>query len=148
MQYPTMEQAEKILTAYSTTVRPIARELGLPQTAFDILLFLANNPSYHTARDIVNVRKIKANLVSINVDRLVREGYLIRRPVEGDRRKIGLYLTEKAAPAAAKGQAAQQAFFEALMEGIDEADRAAFHRTLSVIEGNIDRILENGRSSR
>ena len=42
-----------------------------PQTAFDILMFLANNPEYKTARDIVEIRKIKANLVSVNVDRCV-----------------------------------------------------------------------------
>ena len=39
-------------------------------------LFLANNPDYKTARDIVEVRHIKANLVSMNVDKLVQEGYL------------------------------------------------------------------------
>ena len=46
-------------------------------------MFLANNPEYTTARDIVEVRKIKANLVSINVDKLVGEGYL-RREADTD----------------------------------------------------------------
>lgn len=40
-----------------------------------------------TASDIVEVRKLKANLVSVNVDRLVQEGYLRREAVAGDRRK-------------------------------------------------------------
>ena len=35
----------------------------------------------------MEVRKRKANLVSVNVDRLVQEGYLRREAVEGDRRK-------------------------------------------------------------
>ena len=35
-------------------------------------------------------QKIKANLVSVHVDRLVKEGYLERRAVEGDRRKTEL----------------------------------------------------------
>ena len=51
----------------------LCHALHLPQTAFDILLFLANNPEYRTASDIVEFRKIKANLVSVNVDRLVSE---------------------------------------------------------------------------
>ncbi len=38
-------------------------------------MFLANNSEYKTARDIVEIRKIKANLVSVNVDKLVNEGY-------------------------------------------------------------------------
>ena len=70
------EFAEKISRTYSDECRPLCHELKLPQTAFDILMFLANNPEYKTARDIVEIRKIKANLVSVNVDKLVNEGYL------------------------------------------------------------------------
>ena len=80
---PSMEFANKTALAYSTVCKPLCQELGLPQTAFDILLFLANNPAYKTASDIVDVRRIKANLVSVNVDKLVQEGLLERRPVPG-----------------------------------------------------------------
>ena len=82
-----IEFAEKLSKAYSETCKPLCHELNIPQTAFDILLFLANNPEYKTARDIVEIRKIKANLVSVNVDKLVNEGYLERKSVEGDRKK-------------------------------------------------------------
>ena len=83
-----IEFAEKLSKAYSEICKPLCHELNIPQTAFDILLFLANNPEYKTARDIVEIRKIKANLVSVNVDKLVNEGYLERKSVEGDRRKV------------------------------------------------------------
>ena len=36
--------------------------------------------------------------MSVNVDRLVQEGYLERRAVAGDRRKTQLLCTEKAQP--------------------------------------------------
>ena len=98
---PSMEFANKTALAYSTVCKPLCQELGLPQTAFDILLFLANNPAYKTASDIVDVRRIKANLVSVNVDKLVQEGLLERRPVPGDRRKTELHCTEMARPSAA-----------------------------------------------
>ena len=72
----SIEFAHKMSLAYSATCKTLCRELKLPQTAFDILMFLANNPDYKTASDIVEVRKIKANLVSVNVEKLVRDGYL------------------------------------------------------------------------
>ncbi len=75
---PTIEISFKTAQAYSAMCKPLCQELKLPQTAFDILMFLANNPDCTTARDIVEIRKIKANLVSVNVDRLVQEGYLAR----------------------------------------------------------------------
>ena len=76
---PTIEISFKTAQAYNAMCKPLCQELKLPQTAFDILMFLANNPDCTTARDIVEIRKIKANLVSVNVDRLVQEGYLERR---------------------------------------------------------------------
>ena len=86
-----VESAKTVLSAYSAVCKPLCREYGLSQTAFDILMFLGNNPKYKTAGEIVEVRRIKANLVSVNVDRLVNEGYLIRKPIEGDRRKTGMH---------------------------------------------------------
>ena len=41
-----IEFAEKLSKAYSETCKPLCHELNIPQTAFDILLFLANNPEY------------------------------------------------------------------------------------------------------
>ena len=75
---PNIEFSIKTAQAYNAVCKPLCQELGLSQTALDILLFLANNPDYKTARDIVEVRHIKANLVSMNVDKLVQEGYLER----------------------------------------------------------------------
>ncbi|MFQ9394264.1 MAG: MarR family transcriptional regulator [Lachnospiraceae bacterium] len=80
---PELEFARKTALAYNVICKPLCQELNLPQTAFDILMFLGNNPSYRTASDIVEIRHIKANLVSVNVDRLVKEGYLSRQAVRG-----------------------------------------------------------------
>ena len=70
-----IEFPRKLLEVYNDACKPLCKKLKLPQTAFDILMFLGNNLQYQTARDIVKVRNIKANLVSINVDKLVKEGY-------------------------------------------------------------------------
>ena len=48
-----IEFAQKINLAYNSVCKPLLHKFNLPQTAFDILMFLANNPEYTTARDIV-----------------------------------------------------------------------------------------------
>ena len=126
-----IEFAEKLSKAYSETCKPLCHELNIPQTAFDILLFLANNPEYKTARDIVEIRKIKANLVSVNVDKLVNEGYLERKSVEGDRRKVNLICTEKSKEIIQEGQKLQQSFVEKLFEGMDEDTRKALQKGMA-----------------
>ena len=134
--------SRKIALAYSAVCKPLCRQLELPQTAFDILMFLGNNPDYKTASEIVEIRHIKANLVSVNVDRLVREGYLTRRGVEGDRRKTELLCTEKAQPIIARGRQLQNAFSERLFAGMDEEARRAFSEAMYLIEHNLNELLE------
>lgn len=134
--------SRKIALAYSAVCKPLCRQLELPQTAFDILMFLGNNPDYKTASEIVEIRHIKANLVSVNVDRLVREGYLTRRGVEGDRRKTELLCTEKAQPIIARGRQLQNAFSERLFAGMDEEAHRAFSEAMHLIEHNLNELLE------
>ena len=137
-----LEFARKTALAYSALCHPLCQELNLPQTAFDILMFLANNPSYKTASDIVDIRHINANLVSVNVNRLVREGYLIRQEIKGDRRKTELICTEKAQPVICRGQKHQRTFFNRLLENTDEQTRNAFFVAMKIMEKNVDMILE------
>ena len=139
---PSMEFSIKTSLAYSAVCKPLCQQLRLPQTAFDILMFLANNPDCTTASEIVEIRKIKANLVSVNVDRLVQEGYLERQTVAGDRRKTRLLCTEKAQPVIAQGRAVQNAFFERLLDHTDQPTREAFFRTMETIGKNLDEILK------
>lgn len=134
--------SRKLTQAYSAVCKPLCRELELPQTAFDILMFLGNNPAYKTAGEIVELRHIKANLVSVNVDRLVREGYLTRHPVAGDRRKTELLCMPKAQSIIDRGRQVQDAFSRRLLEGMSEAQQAAFADALNQIESNLDQILE------
>ena len=136
------EFAEKISRTYSDECRPLCHALKLPQTAFDILMFLANNPEYKTARDIVEIRKIKANLVSVNVDKLVNEGYLERKSVEGDRRKVHLICTEKSKEIIQEGQKLQQSFVEKLFEGMNEETRKALQKGIAHVDANIEKMLE------
>ena len=139
---PELEFARKTALAYNVICKPLCQELNLPQTAFDILMFLGNNPEYRTARDIVEVRNIKANLVSVNVDRLVQEGYLERRSVAMDRRKTELICTEKAKSLLEEGRAVQQAFGEKLFDGMAQEARKAFMKTLDSIGKNAEEILK------
>lgn len=103
---------------------------------------MANNPEYHTARDIVEVRKLKANLVSVNIARLVEDGYLTRSSIPGDRRKVALSLTRQAAPIIAQGQALQQSFFDGLFQGVSPEDRTIFHQVLDAMGHNLDASLK------
>lgn len=138
----SVEFPKKMAMAYDAVCKPLCQELKLPQTALDILLFLANNPAYQTAGEIVSIRKLRANLVSVNVERLVEDGYLTREAVAGDRRKTLLRLTERAEPVVRRGREMQEAFFERLFRGVSPEERAGFLATMAVLEQSLDEILK------
>lgn len=129
---------KKVDRAYEILCQPLCHEFRISKTALDILLFLYNNPELYTARDISVFRNIKPNVVSLHVDKLVSQGYLLRQPVNGDRRKIRLVCTEKAAPVTQKGRAMQRQFFMQLMNGLSEEELEIFKRCFQVIADNAD----------
>lgn len=139
----SIELFHKLMETYRALCKPLCREVKLPQTAFDILMFLANNPEYKTAKDITVIRGICANLVSVNVEKLVREGYLERNAAPDDRRKVLLFCTEKARPVVEKGRRIQEEFFRELYAGIDKKSQEEFCRILKQIEMNINRLAGN-----
>ena len=137
--------AHDLLEAYSSWCKPLCKEIQMPQTAFDILMFLANNPDYNTARDIVEIRGLKANLVSMNIEKLVSEGFLERITDTNDRRKNVLKCTEKSEGVIEKGRQLQKDFFESLFSGIDEDSLRQFHGVLEQIRANLDIIKKEGK---
>lgn len=139
---PSLEFTRKLAQAYAAQCRPLCHAWGLPKTALDILMFLANNPDLNTARDIVELRHIKANLVSVHVDRLTQQGYLTRKAAPEDRRMMLLFLTEKAEPLVAQGRVIQEHFFEQLFAGVSPQEREVFVQILEHMGENLNRIVE------
>ena len=129
-----------IRQAYADWCKPLCRELGMPQMAFDILMFLSVNPELCTARDINRQHGCKENILSVNINKLVNEGYLERRAVEGDRRKVRLILTDKALPIVIRGKRAQEEFDLLIREGITQEELATFAKCLRIAGENARKI--------
>ena len=133
----------KVDGAYKAMCRPVLEEFGIPQTSLDIILFLANNPQHFTARQVSRMRTLKPTVVSIHVDRLVKEGLLKRQGMEEDRRKVRLILTEKAEPVIARGRQVQCSFYKKLVEGLSKEELENFRHCVIVAGENAESIRNN-----
>ena len=131
-----------LLDAYAGIMRPLSAELNMAQTAVDILMFLANNPGYDTAKDICTMRHLKPGIVSFHVENLVQEGYLERQNVPGDRRKCRLVCTEKAASIIEKGRALQAKFMRQMTKGLEKEQIDALVTCLETFEKNLSGIAQ------
>lgn len=122
--------------AYEQTCVSILKEFNISQTSFDIIMFLANNPQYYTAKEISVKRNLKPNLVSLYVEKLAAAGLLERHPFDGDRRKVKLVCTEKAQPIIDRGHEMQKNFFLELIEGLTQDELQIFKKCINIMTEN------------
>ena len=116
------EHQNAIKTLYSKCVEKVCEQHGITRMELDILLFLANNPLFDTATDIVEVRYLSKSQVSASIKTLEKGGYLEKYYEDDNRKTVHLRICDTASPIIADGQAAQEKFLEVLFRGIPEAE--------------------------
>ena len=115
--FDTMARAQK---GYARLLEPICKKWDLTRNELDVMLFLANNPDYDRAVDIVTNRGLAKSHVSMSVANLESRGLLKRIPDPADRRTIHLQLTEQAREITDYGCGVQKKFLDQLHRGVTE----------------------------
>ena len=138
--------AKRFMDAYSAAMQPLSREFEIPQTAAEILLFLANNPEQNRAADIVRGRGMSKGHVSLSLRSLEDRGLVACRADGSDRRAVHLALTDGAGEIAEDGRAVQREFIRRLREGITPEESAVILSVTRKMGDNI-RAMERERGS-
>lgn len=138
MSMSYLDNIQRSRKKYASMLEPVCREYDLTRNELDVLLFLANNPQYDRAADIVAVRKIAKSHVSLAVTNLEHRGLLERRMEEDDRRTSHLKLTEKAQPIIRAGQHLQKRFFTGIFAGLTREELEQWGNVLEKICHNIE----------
>ena len=107
-----------------------------------VLLFLANNPDYDTARDVAEYRGLVKSQVSQAVDLLATQGLLRRTPDGTDRRMVHLSSTEAGAPLAREAQVIQADCGRRLLANFSPEDEVQFRRLLETVLENGTHLME------
>ena len=119
------------------TVAPVCEKYGLTYMEFTVLMFLANNPQFDTAAEIVKYRHLTKSHVSMSVRSLQERGLIRGEYQEPNRRTIHLSMLEAAAPIVSDGWAAQQAFGDLLFLGFSEQESSQLMGYIERIDKNI-----------
>ncbi len=121
---------------YDRRMAPVSSSFDLTAAAFSILLFLANNPEYDTAREIVEKRHLTKSHVSVSLRALEERGLIRKEHRNGDNRSSHLVLLPASAAMVGEGQKAQAEFLSAVTAGFSAEE-------LKVFRAHIDRMNEN-----
>ncbi len=132
---------------YGTLFLPLLEQHGLTQIEMDILLFLANNPEYDTAKDIVEARRIAKSHVSVGVESLAARGLLQRFYADGNRKVIHLKPAPQAAEIIRQGRAVQQHYGELLMQGLLPQEKQQLFDLLERVFANAESSLTAQKGS-
>ncbi len=133
--FETLQRSKK---SYGRLLEPVCQKWKLTRNELDVLLFLANNPEYDRAADIVERRGIAKSHVSLAVTRLLQRGLLSRSFAPADRRAAHLKLTEAAAQAVDEGRQAQRSFFEQIFAGLTPEELERWRQTVEKVSKNIE----------
>ena len=115
----------------------VLERMGITMREVHVLLFLANNPEYDTARDITVLRGISKSQVSQAVDLLSADGFLTRTPDAEDRRIVHLSISPEGWPLAKECQKIQEFCGEQLVRGMSEDE-------VTTLRALFERIIDNG----
>lgn len=132
----------RIARFYETLIRPVCEEYGCSQIETDILAFLFNNPEKDTAKDIVELRMLQKGNVSLAVDSLIRNQFLIRNQDAKDRRLFHLSLTDKGIKAAKSIRKVRSRFQSALLEGFSLEEILLYYKMNQKIFDNAAKYTE------
>lgn len=139
LRLDVLEMRQRLFHLYHEMFTEVAEKYHLTQMEIDILLFLANNPEYDTASEIVSVRQLTKSHVSGAVEQLVKKGFLARFYEPGNRKKNHLKLLLKAYPAVEDGRSCQREFVRILSAGIDEKELEITAKAVGQMLDNIKR---------
>ena len=142
MRFDYFEVMARAKKKYTRAMEPVCRQWDLTKNELDVVLFLANNPEFDRAADVVTHRGMTKSHVSLSVANLESRGFLIRQADPDDRRTIRLELTDRGQAVAAEGRTLQGTFFRQLFQGITRDDIDFWMKMLERICENIDEIPE------
>ena len=137
--FDTMARAQK---GYARLLEPLCKRWDLTRNELDVILFLANNPDYDRAVDIVNNRGLAKSHVSLSVANLENRGLLRRIPDPADRRTVHLQLTEAAKPITDVACRVQKQFMDYLHQGVTEEQLEMMRLFAQRVHENIKNIEE------
>lgn len=133
----TIAKMTYILKKYNSMFDYLLEKYHMTQIEVDTLLFLANNPEYNHAKDIVDIRGISKAHVSIAIDKLVKKGWIERVCDPNNRRCNIIKLTSHSNEVVIELQKIQKQFFIDAYTELNEQEENQYEYTVGKIYNNL-----------
>ncbi len=136
------EKRKAVTALYEKKTRAICDRYQLTQMEYDILMFLHNNPTYTTATDIVNIRRLTKSHVSSALKMLEDKGYIRRYYELNNNKTAHIEVLELAKGILQEGYNVQKDFLDTLFFGFSEDEKNQYRILLNRIYENVEKGLK------
>lgn len=125
---------------YQRYCQSVLQGWDLNGTSFQVIMFLANNPEYNTARDLCRMRGIKTGIASVAIEQLIQMGYLERKTDCTDRRIQRLYVTAAADELVRRGREVQHEYAKLVSGALTQEEMEQYIRLSEKLHQRIDEL--------
>ena len=122
---------------YKNMIAPVYEKYRVTYMEFTVLMFLANNPQYDTATQIVKYRHVAKSHVSVSIRSLQERGLLFGTHKGGNHRTIHLSVSDKATNIIEAGQAVQNKFYGIVFAGFSTEEKEKMQHFTEQINRNV-----------
>lgn len=136
-----LDTIASIKKLYTISLEPICKQYNLTRMELDILLFLANNPQYDSAKDIIERRKLTKSHVSTSIKSLVKKNYLKLTYLPNNKKTVHLKLLNTTNEIIEAGQLAQKNFFAIILKDLTKEEKLIIINCFSKILKNTHQAL-------
>ncbi|MBQ8381584.1 MAG: MarR family transcriptional regulator [Clostridia bacterium] len=135
--HPTpMMQIIHLSKLFRDQLRRASEEAGVP-CGYRMILMELSHCEKATQYELAKRTHLTAPTVSVTLQKMEHEGYIVRVPDENDLRQMQVSLTEKGVQAEADNRARANELEQALLDGFSEEDRQTLVALLTQMEDNL-----------
>lgn len=125
------------------TMSDMKNKTNLNRLELEVIYLLSHYDEITTLTDICGYTQINKGHMSTTLDNLVKQGYVVCKRDDKDRRYVKYELTEKSEKICLEMEKLWSELISRVIQGIDENSLTIFNCVSEQISRNIDRLLED-----
>lgn len=128
---------QQLKLLYEKMITEVAKKHNLGRMEVDVLLFLWNNPTLDSAKDIVEIRQIAKSYVSKTVESLVEKELLTAAADKEDRRKIHLEVNKNAEKIVKEARQTQNKYLKIIYKDVTKEEKETLKKIMEKMVYNV-----------
>lgn len=138
----TLKEFTRVRRLYAKVCESALEKHNFAPSEINIMIFLSSNPEINIGKDLVYYLGVSKSLIARSVDNLVKQGLLLTKEDEHDKRIQHLLLSEKSNEIIEIFKSKRKDLESMLLKGVSKEELELLEVVTSKINQNVNMIIE------